>query len=102
MKYTIVTIAIIIFIVCVVLINIKKKDCKNDEELLKKNIIPLIGVLLSIIVVFITLFAGDIFNNPKSNDDNEPRKYKNCEKRSDTYHKCSWSISEDRCVCKQR
>lgn len=99
MKYTIGMIAVVVFIVCVVIINIKKKDCKNDDELLKKNALPLIGIVASIIVVVITIFGGDLISNPQPD---EPRKYKNCEKRSDTYHKCSWSISEDRCVCKER
>ena len=25
-----------------------------------------------------------------------------CQNRSDTYHKCKWSVIEDRCVCKER
>ena len=77
--------------------SIKKE---NDKKVSTKtyNIIKGILIILSIVGVTAVLLN----NNPIDNRDNRPRKYINCENRSDTYNKCSWSISEDRCVCERR
>ena len=101
-----------IFIVAiwVAILNSEKKEI-GEAEYNKKIKKPITVGVISIIVIIVSFIGiNNAINNiaPEDYDDEEEIDVKEeiekklCKDKADEYHKCSWSISEDRCVCKQR
>lgn len=96
----------------VAILNSEKKDkVITEQEYSKKIKKPITVGVISIIVVVISLIGLNNISNsiaPEDYDDEEEIDVKEeiekklCTDKTDEYHKCSWSISEDRCVCKER
>lgn len=93
-------IGMVIGVIWLIILNIKKEELGKEEFDRRANAPAIIEVVCFIIF----LIFGIGFDSSSSSDDDDytPKKYEACEAKSDTYHKCSWSITEDRCVCKQR
>ena len=71
----------------------------EDKALIIFSIVGFACVIISLIIGFTT----GIFNQkPKSNGNWSEEASKECRNKTNTYYKCSWSVIEDRCVCKQR
>lgn len=75
------------------------KEKKKIPQNIYETILAIIIILSIIGAIFLIV---DLGTEPIETSDNRPRKYINCENKSDTYSKCSWSYSENRCVCKRR
>ena len=66
------------------------------------------STLGTIVLIFAFLLAAyGLFGGSSSSDDDMEEeefeiKSQSCETYSDTYHKCHYSIIEERCVCKER
>ena len=92
----------IIAIVCLVIYAITKDTLEEKKQ---KTLIN-IGTICLILGLGFCLFSGVITSsNTKKDDDVDVKKEiekKICTNKTDDYHKCSWSVIEDRCVCKQR
>lgn len=65
----------------------------------------------SIITFVIAIIIGMIFTSIPSDYEKQQdaqqqeeniTKRRLCSEKTNTYYRCSWSITEDRCVCKQR
>ena len=61
----------------------------------------------SLIIFVITMIISMIFSSipsdyKKQQDRKDELKRTECRTRTNTYQKCSWSVIEDRCVCKLR
>ena len=97
-QYIIGAIFIIAFFVCFIIINVQARKYSEEERKNKGNTALIVGIICLIIGV-LCIYGG---TSSSDDDDTTPYKYRTCENKSDTYHKCSWSISEDRCVCKER
>ncbi len=77
-----------------------KKQKEKKEESVIVNILIGLGRALLILGAIYLIFGVDW--GSKDDDDLDKLKIEECINRSDTYHKCSWSALENRCVCKQR
>lgn len=68
------------------------------------TVVKVIAVIILFTVGFaLFLIASNGFGSSKKNTGNwSEEASKECRNRSNTYYKCSWSVIEDRCVCKQR
>ncbi len=77
---------------------------KKQYELVSKNrgwgsTIFVFIVLIAMIIELISCTAGD---GSSKNNAEDYVKYDSCREKSNTYFKCSYSVWEDRCVCKMR
>jgi len=80
--------------------ELEKKWEKELEEVKNTNQTGGFFGIVILAIIIVLLFGGN--SSSSDDEDTTPKKYTACENRSDTYHKCSWSAWEDRCVCKQR
>lgn len=101
-----------IFVVAIwiAILNSEKKEI-GEVEYSKKVKKPITLGVISIVVIVISFIGlNNAINNiaPEDYDDEEDINVKEeiekkiCKEKTDEYHKCSWSISEERCVCKER
>lgn len=60
------------------------------------------GVIAVIVVIILFAITGVGDDNYTDEELEQAGKWRECWNRSNTYYKCDWSHSEDRCVCKQR
>lgn len=101
---TIAFIGIFVGIIWIIVIRTKYKGL-NEYDLTKKTTIPVTIEVICFILLGIIIIAGGSHSSSTKDDDVDVKKEiekKICTNKTDDYHKCSWSIIEDRCVCKQR
>jgi hypothetical protein len=102
------------------LVKIKKYKIDSKQERImgnktskkKKSMLPIYiliasPVVIGIIALIIYLNTPNYYEeNQKAKNNIEKEQLKinreRCSNQSDTYHKCKWSILENRCICKQR
>lgn len=91
---------ILVFVVYLIYVfSVKGEEVKRISE---KTYRTTKAIIIFMAFVGVIWMFVDIGFEQVDNTDNRPRKYINCENKSDTYNKCSWSYSENRCVCKRR
>lgn len=75
-------------------------DFKNDN--IKTKLI--IGLIITTVIGLIgaTVLANQPSDYEKKKDAEEQLRRDDCRSNTNAYRKCSWSVIEDRCVCKQR
>lgn len=103
------------------IVKIKKYKIKQKQEYItdnekiktrKKSMLPIYILFASPIVIGVIAFIIYL-NTPNYYEESQEEKNnikseqlkinrERCSNQSDTYHKCKWSISENRCICKQR
>lgn len=93
----------------------QKQEYITDNEKIKtrkKSMLPIYILFASPIVIGVIAFIIYL-NTPNYYEENQKEKNnikseqlkinrERCSNQSDTYHKCKWSISENKCICKQR
>lgn len=77
--------------------NIAKKKTEPNASKEKTQIIFV--VLCTIVFIGIIIFA---VSNKKPISTEDAYKYQACRDKTNTYYKCSWSVRENRCICKER
>lgn len=60
------------------------------------------GIMIVIALIIFGLVSCSSDGNYTDEELEEAGRWRECSERTNTYYKCSWSHSEDRCVCKQR
>ena len=80
--------------------NSNKVIFKDEDKALK--IFSIVGFACVIAFLIIGFATGTFNQKPKSNGNWSEEASKECRNKTNTYYKCSWSVIEDRCVCKQR
>lgn len=94
-------IGIVVGLIWILILNLKKEEL-GEEEFNKKATIPVIIEVVSFIVVMIFVFSDGSSSSSDDTSNWSEEASIECQNRSDTYHKCKWSVIEDRCVCKER
>ena len=62
-----------------------------------------IAILIVVLIINFGKESGCFDSTPKSIEEmTAQQEINDCLNRSDTYHKCHWSTTEDMCVCKER
>lgn len=97
----------LIGVICwIVIIVLSKKDIKFISKDKKQN-----TQIIMVWIMIISIIGGIYFINKPSDyekqkeeqqKEEEKQEREECRNKSNTYYKCSWSIIEDKCVCKQR
>lgn len=68
----------------------------DDNKKARNIALTILGVFAMLGIVFIIV---DTDTTPSQDD---VTNWRTCSERSNTFYKCSWSHSENRCVCKER
>lgn len=95
-------VSLVLAIICFIGVYFVKELSDNPEKINK--ILASVGAILFLIGLIITIASG-AFSSSSSDEDYgnwSEEASKECFNRSNTYQKCSWSVIEDRCVCKFR
>ena len=90
-------ISVIAFIVGIISLITQFKNNELREKLLKVSAITFI-IAIIIFIIFINIPT----DYEKEQDRKDELKRADCRSNTNAYRKCSWSVIEDRCVCKQR
>lgn len=81
---------------------------KTNDTLIIIICFVLVAFIIGFFVFFAYLFATGVFDDssnksePTADDIAENIVKMECRDRTNDYQKCSWSVFEDRCVCKLR
>lgn len=94
-------VSVIAFIIFIVLLKVPF----GDDDLQGKFLIG--SIITFVIAIIISMIFSSIPSDYKKQQDAQQKeenitKRRLCSEKSNTYYRCSWSITEDRCVCKQR
>lgn len=81
---------------------IKNKKVRNAMENIKVFLGGGIFILSIITIIILGIQSCSMDDKPTAEEQANQQKWADCRSRSDTYHTCSWSHWENRCVCKQR
>ncbi len=96
-----IVISVIAFIAFVISLTVPFENTDLKGKILAYSLITLV---ISIIVGMIFINIPSDYEKQKDAQQQEENitKRRLCSEKTNTYYKCSWSIVEDRCVCKQR
>lgn len=92
-------VSVIAFIIFIVLLKV---PFGNDDLQGKFLIGSIITFVIAIIISMIFSSISIPSDYKKQQDRKDELKRTECRTRTNTYQKCSWSVIEDRCVCKLR
>lgn len=94
-------VSIIAFITFIILLKV---PFGNDDLQGKFLIGSIITFVIAIIISMIFVNIPSDYEKQKNAERQQESitKQQRCSQKTNTYYKCSWSVIEDRCVCKQR
>lgn len=94
-------ISIIAFIAFIISLTVPFENANLKEKILVGSIITFV-IAIIICIIFINIPSDYEKQKDAQQQEENITKRRLCSEKSNTYYRCSWSITEDRCVCKQR